>query len=661
MAKDKEKILDQALERFKRAQDAESELREDALDDIEFANNEQWDKKTLEERKGRPSLTVNKIAGVLKQIRGDQRQNKPSIKVRPVDSAADPEVAKILNGLIKNIEYQSGADSAYDTAFDQAIEGGWGYFRIDNDYADEGSFEQDLYIRRIVNPFSVYVDPSYTEADASDIQWAFITDWMEKEDFEEKYPKIDRSKWPTGRGEGRGDWWTKESVRIAEYFWKEPTETTIYQLGGSDDVTNDMLIARNGQDIKEFGGKEYLISYDTDEAGERVPLEYQEIVKKRTVKTHKVMWCKMTEHEILEGPVEKAGKYIPIVLVMGEECYIEGKRYLRSAHRFARDAQKVYNWMVSTSVETVAMAPKQPWLLSTDQIAGHEKQWDVAHRRPMPYLLYNAQPNQDKPNRQMGSIPDSGALQERMGAADDIKATTGIYDASLGARGNETSGVAIRARELQGDISTFTFVDNLMRAIRHAGRILVDLIPYFYSGERTVRILGPDGTEQFVEINKSVIDMQTGATQTINDITQGRYDVVVDTGPAYPTQRAEAAKNMLDFAKAMPQTGGMLLDLIAKNMDWPGADEIYERLQMMQGQQQQPSMEDQIKMQELQLKAREQDRKDFEAQIDAVKKIAEAQAEERKQDLEEIKAALQGMGAQFRQSPHGATQSPGGA
>lgn len=605
----KEKILQTALKRFENARDAESNLREKALEDTRFANDEQWDKQTEQEREGRPTLTVNKVAGTLKQIRGDQRQSRPQIKVRPVDSGADPELAKILNGLIKNIEYVSGADAAYDTAFDQAIEGGWGFFRIDTDYSGEDTFDQDLLIKRITNPFSVYIDPSYTEADACDIQWAFITETMEKDEFEAQYPDEEGSDWDSGMGEEYSDWWTKESIRVAEYFYKEPVKKKLYMLENGDTM-DESMIEENSMEVKQFeveGEKRnFIIFYDdeTDDDGEAIPKGYAAVEKEREVKTYRVMWCKLTADKILEGPTEKPGKYIPIVLVAGEEAYINGKRHLKSAHRHARDAQKVYNWMVSTAVETVAMAPKQPFIATPEQIEGHEQQWNVAHRRPMPYLQYNHIEGLQPPSRQAGAVPDSGATQERMQAADDIKATTGIYDASLGAQGNEQSGRAIQARQMQGDISTFVFMDNLVRAMRHAGRILVDYIPYIYDGERIIRILGPDGTEQFAEINKTVMDPQSGQVQTMNDVTQGKYDVTIDTGPAYQTQRAEAAKQMLEFVKTMPQMAPMLIDLVAKNMDWPGADEIYERLQQIQQQQmggeQQPDPQQQMDLQKAQ-------------------------------------------------------------
>jgi len=606
MAKKNEKLLLTALARFKQAQNAESSMCEKALEDIKFANDDQWDKQTLQERKGRPSLTVNKIAGVLKQIRGDQRKSQPSIKVKPIDSSADPKVVEILDGLIKNIEYNSGADAAYDTAFDQAIEGGWGFFRINTDYASEDTFNQDICIKRITNPFNVHIDPSYTEADASDMEWAFISEVMDKETFKEQYPKAELSGFNSSPGEEKSDWWTEDGIRIAEYWYKEPVKRKLYELA-TGDVMDETMIENEDFEVVTFADTKGLIKWadEVDEAGERIPEATFAIEQEREVKTEKIMWCKITESEVLDGPTERPGRYIPIILVMGEEVYMGGERHLKSAHRHARDAQKVYNWMISTAVETVSMAPKQPWLATPEQIQNHENQWNVAHRRPMPYLLYNNISGQQMPSRQQGAIPDSGATQERMQAADDIKATTGKYDASLGANGGEQSGRQVQARQIEGDMSTFVFMDNLERAIRHAGRILVDLIPYIYDSERIVRILGADGTEQFVPINKTVIDENSGEAQVINDVTQGKYDVVVELGPTYNTQREEATRNMIEIIKNMPSLAPQVIDLIVKNMDWPGSQELYERIRKIQQGMGQQGQEQSDPQEQLDMKKKE--------------------------------------------------------
>lgn len=185
----------------------------------------------------------------------------------------------------------------------------------------------------------------------------------------------------------------------------------------------------------------------------------------------------------------------------------------------------------------------------------------------------------------------------------------GLYDASLGARSNETSGRAIMARQREGDVSTFHFIDNLSRAIRHGGRILIDLIPKVYSGERIVRVLGYDGTPQNVRLGAGQGDTASGATEAgagqdqatpidpatgqampvppnmrfdgVYDLAVGKYDLVVEAGPSFSTRRQEAAEQMTEFVRAFPQAAPVLGDLMAKNMDWPGADEIAARLKRL--------------------------------------------------------------------------------
>jgi len=563
MSKQDAKILKTALARFESARSAESQNREAALEDLKFENGEQWDDQAKREREemGRPCLVINKTAGLVKQIVGNLRQNRPRIKVRPVDSQADPKVAELLNGLIRNIENISDGEAAYDSGAENAVRGGYGYWRILTDYADDDVFEQDILIKRICNPFAVYFDQSAMELDYSDARFCFVADTLTREEFEAKYPKASLPEWSKGQGESEAGWFAEDTVRVAEYFWKEPKTKTIYLLG-------------NGKTVDELPGERVEAAdgvFAVTEQGEAIP-----ILKERKAKCDRVMWAKISGTEILEGPQEWPGKYIPIVPCLGEEIWIEGCRILRSAIRMAKDPARLYNWARSTAVETIAMAPKQPWLVTPEQIEGHEEQWNAAARSPQPYLLYNATGGQ-APQRQAASIPDSGALQEAMQSADDIKATTGIFDASMGAQGNETSGRAIMARQKQGDNATFVFTDNQARAIKHTGRILVDLIPKIYDTARVVRLLNQDGSEAWATINQE--DPLTG--QKSNDLTIGKYDVVVDVGPGYTTKRLEAADGMIQFTQAAPQFAPVIFPRIAKNLDWPESDEIAQEMQAM--------------------------------------------------------------------------------
>jgi hypothetical protein len=568
MAKDsKEDHLRLVRQRYKDASEAMDDNREESKVDRLMVAGQQWDDASLKEREGRPCLVINKLAGTTKQIIGDQRQNKPSIKVSPVDSDSDPDTAEILTGLIRNIEQQSDAESCYDTSFEQAVYGGYGFFRINTEYSEDSIDEQDIVFERILDPDSVTFDQFCKRQDRADARFCFVEETLPIPEFEEKYPDITPADWEATYNDDDSQWYTGETIRVAEYFYLEDYTKTLYRLETGETVDGE----KYAEQVVEEGGQKFFI------ASNGQPIA---ITKERIAVCQRVKWELLTGHEVIDTR-DWPGKYIPIVGVFGAEMWADGKLMLKSSIRDARDPQRVYNWMRSTSVETVAQAPRQPYMVSDAQLEGHEEQWDNMHRTPQAYLKYNHVHGEPAPMRIGGSIPDVGAQNESAISADDIKATTGIFGAALGEQTNETSGRAIIARQREGDVATFTFVDNLTRALRHAGRILVDLIPRIYDTERVVRVLGEDGAEEFAEVNQIVIDPRNGKPVVLNDLSRGKYDVIVSVGPAYSTQRVEAAEAMMGLAKVAPQFGQFFIDLIAENLDWPGADKIAERAKKM--------------------------------------------------------------------------------
>jgi hypothetical protein len=583
-------------ERFKEAQDWENENRLLHVEDTRFENGRQWSEEEILDRGNRPTLTINKTAAAVKQIVNDSKQNRFSIKVRPVDDTDDVETAKILTGLIRNIETSSNARDAYDLAHQQAVTGGYGYFRILTDYEDN-SFDQVVKIERMINPLSVYMDPEAKKADRSDAEWVIISDEMSKEAFEEAYPEAHASSVETGRGDDK-EWTSVDKVRVAEIYEVMYEKRKLVYVGpkeGTDAVAAvSALSPEEAAQITPMVHKTMHVGSGKGQLSEEMYERLDSIgfiAKDREVEARKIVWHKISGSAILEGPTDVVGKYIPIVPVLGEEVWIEGKCHLRSAIRHAKDPQRLYNWSRSNAVETIALAPRQPWILTKEQIEGHEEQWNSAYREAKPYLVVNETPSGSVPQRLQPSMPDAGALREAMQAADDIKATTGIYDASLGARGNETSGRAIRERKTQGDISNLTFSDNLKRGIEHCARILIDIIPKIYDTERVVRLLNVDGSEGWVKIN--VPDPMTG--RLVNDISIGRYDVVVNAGPAYNTKRLEAADGMIQLIQAAPQYAPIIVPRLAKNLDFPEAAEIGEEMkQMNQGSPEQAKMQQMI-------------------------------------------------------------------
>lgn len=551
-------ILKDAQEAFDLAAEAESENRKEALDDIRFARlGEQWPDsvKKQREREQRPCLTVNRLPSFIRQVVNDARQNKPSIKCHPADDEADVETAEIINGLIRNIEYTSNADVAYDTAIENSVTCGIGYWRVKLDYAHDDTFDMDLCIDRVSNVFSVYGDPHSVAADSSDWNQAFVTEMMKKTAFEKKYKGAQPVDWESlGYTTLKQPWAEGEQIMLAEYWDRSEVSRLIVALNDGSIIDAERYKA--AKDVFEVMGLQ--------------------VVGERTTKSWKVKQYILTGAEVLEQN-DWAGKYIPIVPVYGDEINVEGKRYFRSLIRDAKDPQRMFNYWRTTSTEMVALAPKAPFIGPKGAFKSDVDKWNTANTQSHAYIEYDGQV---PPQRQPYAGPAAGAIQEALNAADDLKSIMGIYDASLGARSNETSGRAILARQREGDVSTFHFIDNLARAIRHTGRILIDLIPTVYTGERIIRVLGPEGDDpKTVPLGKPTQTEE--GVERIYNLNVGKYDLTVETGPSFTTRREEAAAQMTELLRVYPQAAPVIGDLLAKNLDWPGADEIAKRLQAM--------------------------------------------------------------------------------
>ena len=561
-----EDIHEEALEQFEQSQEVWEENQRRYEQDVKFARmGEQWDDNDAERRRqdGRPMLTVNRLPSFIRQVSNDARQNKPQIKVMPQDSSGDPNTAEVLNGLIKNIENISKADLAYDTAIDCAASGGMGYFRVDVDYSDEDTFDMDIRINRILNPLTVYPDANSTAADSSDWNYCFITEMMPLDEFEVAYPDADPIDFNAGSYTDREAlWFEDKSVRLAEYWCRKQEEYDIHQLDTGDVVTDEML----------------------DEMQDTLDAMGIQVVKTRKSTKSVVKRYVLNGQEILETD-EWEGSFIPVIPVYGEEVYHEGERHFYSLIHFAKDAQRMYNYWRTTTTELVALAPKAPWIGPAGSFDTDLQNWQVANTETLPFLEYDGDV---PPQRQPFAGPPAGALQEALNASDDMKSVMGLHDASMGAQSNEISGVAISKRVREGDTSTFHFIDNMSRAIRHAGIVILDLIPHIYSQDRILRIIGQDEQPQTVRVNapfQSKEEMlpdhakdQMEAINSVYDLRVGKYDVVVKAGPSYTTQREEARNSMIALLQAFPQAAKVTGDLVVESMDWPNADAFAKRL-----------------------------------------------------------------------------------
>lgn len=561
--KDEEELLKTVRTRFSRCIDHDSDQRKAAQDDLKFAfvQGSQWDEATKKARGLRPCYEYNKVRQHIRQVTNDQRQNRPAIKIRAVEEG-DKDTANTLQGLVRNIESVSNAERAYDTAFEIAVAGGFGGWRVVAQYADDDGFDQELRIKEVRNPFSLYLDPGAQEWDRRDALYGFVTEILSESEFKVRYPDAEVSSFD-GDAEWAGQWFFDDKVRVCEYWYKKPYTKTLALLSSGETVDKDEI-----KDVLDELAAEKGVT----------------IVKEREVQCMKVYQCVVSGAEILSKPVEWKGKFIPIVPVWGDLVNIEGRDLYSGMVRFSKDAAKGYNFTRTMAVESVANAPKAPWLLTPKMLEGGlQKAWDEANVENFPYLPYNPDPNVPGGRPMREPPPDVPASLITLAQLDndDLKATMGQFDASLGQQSNETSGKAIMARQREGDNANFNYIDNLGRAIKYTGEILVDLIPHYYDTPRTIRILGEDGAEEYAQLYGEVLDQQSGQVVKVNDLSRGRYDVTVTVGPTFATQRMEAAELLTNIMQSAPDTAPILADLVVKNMDGPGTDEASKRLRRL--------------------------------------------------------------------------------
>lgn len=640
----KDDIIALARKRLDEAAASDLDNRDRAQDDLRNLIGDQWPEEVRTEREaeGKPCLTINRLPQFVRQVTGQIRQMNPAIRVVAADREATEEVADIYAGLIKQIEYKSDASTIYEGAAESAAACSIGHWRVRADYSEGMTFEQEIIIERIHNPFSVFWDPLAKDPTRKDARYVFVTEDMAREDFREQYPNASLADVTNDQQmDAIRQWITAETVTVAEYFWIEHTE-------------EEIALLPSGQVIKGPFPKDFPIT------------------KRRKVKTPKVMWAKITANEVIEGPQEVPCRYLPIVAVTGEEWHLGEELYRSSVIRFAKDPQQLYNFARSSMAEIMALQPKAPYMVTTKQVNGLETIWNEANSKNRPYLPYHPDAAAPPPMRVPPPVSSQAVSQEVAMAAEDMKGTTGIYDASLGAQSNEKSGVAIRERKMEAQTNTSVYADNMVKAITQTGKILVSMIPKVYDTQRVIRILGEDDQEKQVVINQMFV--QDGMAYPVNDLTMGAYDVRISVGPSYETKRQEASEGMMAFLQAVPQAGPMVADLIAKMQDWPEADRVAERLRKMlppgmaedddQGPEAMQAQQMAQAQQAQQMQAQQQAMQMEQAKIEAEIRKAQAEAVEAEADAMKAQIEAQMMAAQMNagmmpRAPMGATNPQG--
>lgn len=561
--------LTEMRRRYRLASDHVRESYDLSRDDVRFVSvpGNQWDAKLKQRRGDRPTYEFPKLAGHVRNVVNEMRQGRPQGKVRGAEES-DRALAEIMNGICRNIESTSNAEQAYDIAYEMAVQGGVGYWRIVTDYAHDDDFEQDIFVKPVRNPFSVKFDPAAVELDRRDAAYCFVEELISVADFERRYPSASVNDFDSDGD--RTDWRDADQVRIAEYWEKVPQKRKLWALSDGRVIYADEI-------AKSMGLEE-------DEALASLFASGVQVVREREVDSHKVVMRLTNGGEWLGEPHEFPSKFIPIVPVWGNVYNVDGEDVFYGMVRPNKDQQRLHNVHRTAAIEAVAKSPKAPFIVKLKWIKGLESFWRRANSEDFPYLPVHDDADMMPQRAAQAEIP-AALLQLAAMDNEDIKASTGQYDASLGARSNETSGRAIAQRKAQGATATFNYVDNLAYAIRYSTEIMIDMIPRVYDTQRVVRVLGPDGGEEWKKLYEEVIDPQTGQTVVLNDISKGKYDVVTSVGPSYATQRMEMAEMMTallgQVGPAFPPLAPVIAHYIIKSMDGPGAEEMGDLVRTM--------------------------------------------------------------------------------
>lgn len=564
-----EGIWRECAERLRMAIAAESENRIKGIEAKKFRWGDQWDADIRNNRKidGRPALTINHTNVFCSRVENTLRQQRPRIKCHPTGDGANIDTAAVVNGLIRHIEDRSTASVAYATGAANAIDIGWGYWRIVSEYIAPKSFDQELIIKAIRNPFTVYMDPGAVFPDGRDQMWCIISETMKRAEYKRRYPKADNTEWrySDAPGDMVTDWETKEEVRLAEYY-------RIHE------VKDELLMFSDGSTWLKS-------ELDSDGMAAAAVIGLM-VVNRRPTTRRVVQWFRLNGTRVVDRRDEPARcEFIPVVRCEGNVLDINGKILRKGMVEDLRDPAQMFNYTETSKTERYALTPKAPWVVAEGQTDGHPE-WNDANQRSYSTLVYKPVTGPDgqtllpPPARTQPAQVEAGMAEWTQSAERNLMAVAGMAPESPELAARVVSGNKyLQRRQGMQDLTHYQYYDNQTLAIAWTGSLLLERIPAYYDTQRMQRILGEDGKPELVTLNQRETDDE-GIQSVKNDMTVGKYAVVMETGPGYATQREEASENMMELLNTPlgEKVAETSADIIVRNMDWHGADEVADRL-----------------------------------------------------------------------------------
>jgi hypothetical protein len=576
-------IWEEARDRLQICMDAESVSRQEGKQAAEFRLGRQWDDApatTISDDE--PELTINLTDALVRRVENNIKQQRPRGKCHPVGEGADVEVADVINGIGRHIETRSDASVAYDNAASSALDMGWGYFRLIAEFVDRRSFDKDLRILPILNTFTVYMDPAAIMPSGSDQNWCLISMKMPRQEYRRRYPKAENASWTDlSRDQLTLEWEDKENIRLAEYFRIRERSEKLYQLRLAD-----------GEEVMKFASElpknpETNRAYSMDDLAAFFQQSGIQIIDERESSRLAVEWFRLNGRKVVERE-QLPGTYIPVFRVIGNMKNVDGKIIRRGMVHSLMDPARMVNYGEVAKIKRLGLSPKAPWVGAEGQFDGHPE-WDDANQRPYSKLVYKPTIIETAsgpvmlppPQRQQPAQVEAGFSEFVQQMRTNLLSVAGMpNEPGADKQGEVVSGAALKRRQFLSDQSHFQYYDNLTLSIAQCWRVILEWIPFYYPKQKMQRIIGEDSTPQLIEINAPQIE--NGAIVKVkNDLTVGRYDVVMDTGPGYETKREEGAENLIDLMKipVLAQLVAKLgADLVFRSIDHPYMQELADRV-----------------------------------------------------------------------------------
>lgn len=552
----KQAFLQDMRTKFDRAVGADQHNRDAALEDLNFIIGDQWDPLVKAERRKRrkPILTINRLPAYLAQVVNNRLVNETDIRVLP-DKDGTKNLADLRQGIIKSIFKNSDADYARDEASKYQIACGVGWFHLKLEYNSDDVWSQDIKIVSVPDPMAVVIDELSTEPSGGDANYGFVVDDLPLDIFKDRYPWAAVSDFAEGFVNYRSptQWYTDNSIKLVSY-WRmiEDGEKTLALM--ADGTTQEIdpnavsaLLASNSIQSRPDGSP-YI----------------------RTMPRRAAQMYLCSGADILEGPYTLPISSLPIFRVPGWEFRIGRRLHRWGMIRFLKDPMRLHNYWRSVIAEQLVAAPRNKWVATNDAISGHENDWRNSHLSDDPLLIYNGEGAM--PTRVAVPPADPALLEQAATSVQDIRDVSNIHEAALGIKSNEVSGKAIAQRQQATDLGSYIYSDRSRIADERCAKVINELIPTVYDTQRVMKIIDKDDKPLQVMLNDPM--------NPNTDVTIGKYEVSVTTGPSTVTKRQLAAEQMMAFVNAAPETAGQVMDLVAEAQDWPKSNEFARRFRL---------------------------------------------------------------------------------